>query len=64
MVTVINILATNIFEYTAFLIGAHTVVEETYEKFINISFMMFVNTSVIIILVNMNAWGTSETVAE
>jgi hypothetical protein len=61
MVSVINVVATNVFEYASFLIGAHTVVEETFVKFQSIMLMMFINTSVIIILVNFNAYGTANT---
>jgi hypothetical protein len=59
MVAIINIIATNIFECTSFLIGGHTVVEETFTKFRNILIMMFINTSVVIVLVNFNIYGTS-----
>jgi ABC-type sugar transport system permease subunit len=36
LVSVINLLATNIIEYTAFLIGGHTVADEVLEKHDNI----------------------------
>lgn len=60
MVAVINIIATNVIEFTSFLVGGHTVVDETFTKFKNILVMMFINTSCVIILTNFNIYGTSD----
>lgn len=58
MVSIINILVCSIFEKVAHLEAAHTQVEETWSQFYRVAIILYINTTVVILLVSFNLTAT------